>query len=86
MSYCRFSEGDVYLIAHCYGGWVCYLCNLHPVKGYNVKLDTAGEVRDHLQAHIDAGHEVPGRAMAMITEEIAEMGEDYANPCDESFC
>ena len=79
MSYCRFSEGDVYLIAHSDGLWSCYLCKLRS-KRWIVTLNTLGEVQDHLQAHRDAGHKVPDRAFAIVEREIALYGGDYVNP------
>lgn len=87
MIYCRFSEGDVYLIMHCDGGWICYLCELQPFGEFGRvhkcwSGDTLGEVRDHLRAHIDAGHEVPDRAIEMVLEEIEELGEEFDNPYD----
>ena len=84
MSYCRFSEGDVYLIAHANGRWSCYLCKMEDGQRI-VTLNTLGEVQDHLQAHRDAGHKVPERAFALVREEIALFGFDFVNPAYEGF-
>jgi len=84
MSYCRFSDGDVYLYPSVIGGWTCCACRLNPVDesgAYNLSPDTrmltAGEVRAHLQAHIDADHDVPDYATEKIDTEIAERGAGW---------
>jgi len=84
MSYARFSEGDVYLFAHAdFGGWLCQGCGLpedHEKRfggEHSCWLVTASEVLEHLEAHIEAGHDVPERAVRRIEKEIAEHGEDW---------
>ena len=89
MSYCRFSDGDVYLYPDVQGGWTCCACRLNPADTSDVyafspdtRMFTAGEVRAHLQAHVDAGDDVPDYAIARINAEIAEHGEGWEeDPC-----
>ena len=73
MSYCRFgSDSNVYLYDAATGGWHCCACWLSPER--NTWLHTLGEVLAHLQAHVDAGHLVPQRAIGYVLEEIAQFG------------
>lgn len=43
----------------------------------SVRLQSLGQVRDHLQAHIGVGHKVLERAIMEVNREIVEKGEDY---------
>ena len=84
MSYCRFSDGDVYLFPDIRGGWTCCACRLNPADTSGLyaflpdtKVFTVGEVRAHLQAHVDAGHDVPDYAITEIDTEITKYGKDW---------
>lgn len=71
MSYCRFGEGDVYL----YGGadgWVCCNCHLSDECFADTVLPSLQEVKEHLEEHLDADHDVPDRAMQRVCRELAE--------------
>lgn len=56
MSYARFSpDSAVYVFAHADGYVQCCGCLLDNVWNYH----SAADVVAHMQAHVDAGHDVP---------------------------
>lgn len=60
MSYCRFSEADVYVYADVYGGVVCCGCWLSE----NIEtFYSAPDLIAHLRDHLAAGHDVPERLL-----------------------
>lgn len=63
MSYCRWSEGDVYLIAHCDGYFACYNCE--PTR---VGTRPSEALRHLREAH--SKDSVPRRAFDRLQEEI----------------
>ena len=65
MSYCRWSEGDVYLIPHCDGYFACYNCG-DPV---NVGTRPSEALRHLREKHI--GEHVPARAFERLEAEVA---------------
>lgn len=76
MSYCRWSEGHVYLFptqdAIC-----CCSCLLAPGDANGIWHDDTylpdkQAALAHLQAHVDAGHSVPEEAFARLLAEITE--------------
>ena len=73
MSYCRFGwEGsDVYVIAHCDGGFVCY-CG-----GEGSHTDTEEEMIVHLAAHRRKGDFVPQHAIEGLWEDIEGADEPF---------
>lgn len=71
MSYCRFSDGDVYLYADVQGGWTCCGCSLIGGPSGMRHLDSAEDVLAHFQHHERAGDRVPDYAIARIKDEIA---------------
>lgn len=71
MSYCRFSEADVYVFECVTGHLECCGCRLGERWGY----DTVAEMVAHLGAHRAQGHLVPER----VFEELAA---DEANGLD----
>ena len=78
MSYCRFSEGDIYLYASTAGGWECCGCCLQDGLRF-VHLDSLEEVKAHLEAHIAAGHDVPERALRRVSRELEEQQNENAS-------
>lgn len=70
MSYCRFSDGDVYLFYHVNGFYDCCGCRLNSEK---TSFNTPSETLEHLKEHIAAGHDVPGYAIKRLKQEIAEL-------------
>lgn len=70
MSYCRFSDGDVYLYASVDGDWECCMCWL--TGDLVVSLKTLEEVKEHLEAHVAAGHNVPSYALERVNQELEE--------------
>lgn len=73
MSYCRFSEGDVYMYSHIYGYIDCCGCSLagKTTTKFNSRMDAI----NHLQLHIMNGDKVPERAIKRLEEEIKEVGD-----------
>lgn len=70
MSYCRFSEGDVYMY---YGaaGYECCGCRLVD-QHTHVSFETPRGAIEHLKEHLREGHEVPMRAFKGLWEEERE--------------
>lgn len=66
MSYCRFSEGDVYMYPS-QEGIECCLCLLAPPW---LTLRTQRDGLKHLLEHIEAGHTVPQHAIDRLEGEI----------------
>ena len=56
MSYCRFADGDVYLVPT-NGKYACMRCRLDP-EGGCFSFETIRDVKDHLEEHKAAGHKV----------------------------
>lgn len=84
MSYCRFSEGDVYLVQALDEEWCCYWCKLDASER-NVTLTSIGMVVEHLEAHVDAGHQVPTRALIRAScEKLASLGSQSDSPGEEA--
>ena len=72
MSYCRFSEGDVYLYAFGKGNddrYHCCSCSLSPTK--DMILYSPQEALNHLLQHHLFGDFVPDRAFAELEEEMS---------------
>lgn len=79
MSYCRFSEGDVYMLAivdderlWCYA---CSLASMVPTVGGseihdNIPFNTPEDALAHLETHRDKGHIVPEHAFIRLRREI----------------
>ena len=67
MSYCRFSEADVYVYAHVDGGVECCGCAISlaitEAVGACRRFFDARALVEHLRAHLAAGHEVPERLL-----------------------
>ena len=75
MSYCRFSDGDVYMYPHINGVIQCCSCRLSPIgKGWfaDDNFKSPKEALAHLEAHIAVGHDVPQDAIERLREEIGE--------------
>ena len=76
MAYCRFSNGDVYMFDSLSDmKIVCFACRLTPKDQYGVHgvvlFNTRKEALNHLEEHIDAGHEVGAGAIRRLREEIS---------------
>jgi hypothetical protein len=63
MSFCRWSEGDLYIYEDYRGFFNCMNCHLNEVASDGFRDDhnckTLQELREHVQAHEEAGHEAP---------------------------
>ena len=67
MSYSRFGEdSDVYVLFNVNGFFECCMCE---------KCDTAEEMLNHLQGHIDKGDKVPDHTINRLNEEINKQQE-----------
>lgn len=76
MSYCRFGEGDVYLVMT--SELQCMACRLidEPLRySETIVFTTRTEAIEHLQDHVDAGHKVPKHAFARLRREKKTMGD-----------
>jgi hypothetical protein len=69
MSYCRWSEGDVYAFGDCEGQYTCCCC-LFETGLRSKQVKTLFGLLLHLLRHKFAGHYVPSRAFEMIWDEI----------------
>lgn len=74
MSYCRFSEADVYIFEHVGGFWQCCACALVEEDWGSVDCDTREEMLKHIALHREAGHYVPEHVDERLREEIANGG------------
>ena len=86
MSYCRFSEGDVYMYAGA-RGWICCACRLNPDLEHfadSVMASPQGAL-EHLFQHRTAGHEVPEYAIQRLNGEIKD-AEDNKETAAEEKC
>lgn len=80
MSYCRFSDGDVYMYPSLsIGKIVCIACRLNDKDKGNWYPDTIlnneEEALNHLKEHIYAGHKVPKYATDMLKEKNKTVDE-----------
>jgi len=67
MSYCRFSDGDVYMYPSGKGIIECCACRL---PGGDFRLfSTKQDALDHLMWHKRAGHKVPQHAIDRLKRE-----------------
>ena len=72
MSYCRWSEGNVYMFPSG-NSIICMCCSLMLGDGFDredVILNTVQEALEHLQQHRDAGHDVPDCAFERLRAEM----------------
>ena len=89
MSYCRTSDGDVYMfpsvsadkkkhIIVCCNCLLQPLCNppYHDIRD-NVELANERAAIKHLQDHRDAGHQVPQTAFDRLQQEIDEKQKEW---------
>jgi hypothetical protein len=70
MSYCRFTDGDVYMYEHVAGGIYCQLCGLKEIQNCEVWFCNCRDALNHLKEHLKAGHKVPQRALNLLEEQI----------------
>ncbi len=78
MAYCRFSEGDIYLIKIDVDEWECLRCLLSRSKD-NLSFYSLPEVLKHIKEHEDAGHEIC-HSDYRIKAEFVEMLKDSPTP------
>lgn len=72
MSYARFSDGDVYVLATCNDDdLTCLACSLRGGPGHSFG-GTLKQMLQHLKQHIRAGDVVPGHCLERIRREIKE--------------
>lgn len=73
MSYCRFSEGDVYLY-HDGSRYCCCSCGLNKLlpSGFHEStyLDTPQDTYEHMLKHKTAGHDFPESVLEELKEEM----------------
>lgn len=85
MSYCRFSDGDVYMFEHVSGGIECCGCLLQKgpedLFGAILNFATRSQALAHLEEHRRAGHDVPEYAIARLREELAALGDEVRATC-----
>lgn len=74
MSYCRMSEGDVYMYHAITGGIVCCGCRFREKTGS--VFFSRSEALSHLEFHMKNGDSVPARAIERLKNEIDEIGDD----------
>ena len=77
MSYCRFSDADVFMYSsYADGKIVCCACRLNRKDNWgqypDTVLNTLKEALNHLKEHIYAGHKVSKYATDRLKEEIKE--------------
>lgn len=85
MSYCRFSDADVYMFHHYAGGILCMMCGLQEgTDALGWSTSSRREAIGHLEAHRAAGHRVPDHAFELLRAEIEQEG-DEARPSREGL-
>lgn len=73
MSYCRFSDADVYLYRSS-RGVECSWCPLHP--GITIlTFERYSDAIAHLDEHVAAGHDVPDYAFDGLRSDMAAEGD-----------
>jgi hypothetical protein len=83
MSYCRFSESDMYIYSHVAGGIICQVCSLMPLKKVsNIFFEgeinedfwaySTQEMIDHVRQHELAGDDFPIRIYERLREDDKE--------------
>ncbi len=71
MSYCRFSDGDVYMYPHIDGYIECCFCSLAQPDGYRLQhFHNHKDALGHLLEHRKAGHHVPQYAIDRLTVDM----------------
>jgi len=83
MSYCRFSDGDVYLVQTRDEEWSCFCCKLHSTEEDQI-LTCLDDVAAHLAAHEEAGHDVPVAAHIRVLMERLAAARPTPDPDSES--
>lgn len=73
MSYCRMSEGDVYMYPSVYGGIECCGCRLE--KCEHTVFFKRTDALKHLKEHRLQGHVVPQHAFDRLERELTEYGD-----------
>ena len=72
MSYCRFSECDVYMYFHYQGFITCRGCCLG--YGEHPKFFNYQDAIDHIKEHIKDGDKVAKRAIPALVQEMEDQG------------
>lgn len=76
MSYCRFSESDIYLFESTNGGFECCACSLTTEVLESAIIETRIEAIFHVWAHRAAGDYVPEKVDFKLFEEIRDEDPD----------
>ena len=82
MAYCRFSQGDVYLVKTPHPdteAWECMACRLDPHEGHE-HFYSLMDVIEHLEEHNNRGHLVSLQAWERVESELVEMFKKYPTP------
>lgn len=70
MSYCRFSEADVYIFEHVDGYFQCCACPLESEVFASFDCNTKQEMLEHIKEHRKVGHYVPEHVDETLEAEI----------------
>jgi hypothetical protein len=72
MSYCRFLQADAYIFMHVGGFLTCCGCSL-PIENdigvHSFEANSTQEMLDHIDAHLEAGHLIPGFVKERLIED-----------------
>ena len=75
MSYCRFSNADIYLYEDIAGYICCCACLLTESEWVSIELYSPQEALDHVKKHREAGHNVPEYVDERLKREIEQAQE-----------
>lgn len=77
MSYCRFSEGDVYVFqTTAPRALECCACIM---SEHSQRFGTRSEMIAHLREHEAAGHSIPGGVIEGLEQEIEDIGDEVTD-------
>jgi hypothetical protein len=72
MSYCRFSNGDVYILHHVSGYLVCCGCKLNQKDNFSTRSRELMLL--HIKQHKLVNHKIGRGAISRLKREIIEIG------------
>ena len=70
MSYCRFSDADIYLYRTVDGEFVCQLCRL---VTHDIEMHTIEEAIEHVKKHLASGDYVPDYVLERLNSELEQL-------------
>ena len=73
MSYCRWSDGDLYIIHAIHGFLECICCDMEGTDSFCTT--SRSEMIGHIEKHRKKGHKVQQRAIDRLIKEIKEKGD-----------